>query len=225
MTLRRILIGLALVALLGPPIGLIAFRIVPPPVTPLMLIRLAQGEGLHKTWTPLAEISPRLRAAVIAAEDNLFCTHNGFDLDSLQDAFDDWQDDRRTRGASTISMQTAKNLFLWPGRDFLRKGAEAYVTVWMELLWPKSRIAEIYLNIAEWGPGLYGAEAAAQAYFRKPAAELSRREAALLAAVLPNPRRWSPARPTAYIANRAATLQRRMTQLGPALLACIGADP
>jgi monofunctional biosynthetic peptidoglycan transglycosylase len=162
---------------------------------------------------------------VIAAEDNLFCTHHGFDLGSLQDAFDDWQDDRRTRGASTISMQTSKNLFLWPGRDFVRKGAEAYVTAWMELLWPKTRIAEVYLNIAEWGPGLYGAEAAARAYFKKPAADLSRREAALLAAVLPNPRAWSPARPTAYIARRAATLQRRMTQLGPALLACIGGDP
>lgn len=225
MTLRRILTGLALVALIGPPVGLVAFRTLPPPVTPLMLIRLAEGESLHKTWTPLAEISPRLRAAVIAAEDNLFCTHHGFDLDSLQDAFDDWQDDRRTRGASTISMQTAKNLFLWPGRDFVRKGAEAYVTAWMELLWPKTRIAEVYLNVAEWGPGLYGAEAAARAYFKKPAADLSRREAALLAAVLPNPRAWSPTRPTAYIARRAATLQRRMTQLGPALLACIGGDP
>lgn len=223
--IRRILIGLALAALLGPPLGLIAFRVLPPPVTPLMLIRLAEGHGIAKTWVPLAEISPHLRAAVIAAEDNLFCTHNGFDIASLQDALADWQEDRRTRGASTISMQTAKNLFLWPGRDVVRKGAEAYVTVWLELLWPKPRIAEVYLNVAEWGPGLYGAEAAARTHFGKAAADLTRREAALLAAVLPNPLRWTPAKPSAYIANRASTLQRRMTQLGPALLACIGAEP
>lgn len=223
--IRRILLGLALAALLGPPLGLVAFRVLPPPITPLMLIRLVEGEELRKTWTPLARISPHLRAAVIAAEDNLFCTHSGFDVASLQDAFDDWQEDRRTRGASTISMQTAKNLFLWPGRDLIRKGAEAYVTLWLEFLWPKSRIAEVYLNIAEWGPGLYGAEAAAQTYFRKPAADLTRREAALLAAVLPNPRAWNPAQPTNYIANRAATLQRRAGQLGPALLACVGGEP
>lgn len=200
--LRKILSATAIVALLGPPIGLAALRVIPPPVTPLMLIRVFQGEGIAKSWMPLSRISPHLRAAVIAAEDNLFCTHAGFDLESLQDAVDDWSEGKRTRGASTISMQTAKNVFLWPGRDIVRKGAEAYVTAWMELLWPKSRIAEVYLNVAEWGPGLYGAEAAARHYFKKPAARLSRREAALLAAVLPNPLAWNPAKPTSYIANR-----------------------
>ncbi len=223
--LRKILSATAIVALLGPPIGLAALRVIPPPVTPLMLIRVFQGEGIAKSWMPLSRISPHLRAAVIAAEDNLFCTHAGFDLESLQDAVDDWSEGKRTRGASTISMQTAKNVFLWPGRDIVRKGAEAYVTAWMELLWPKSRIAEVYLNVAEWGPGLYGAEAAARHYFKKPAARLSRREAALLAAVLPNPLAWNPAKPTSYIANRASTLQRRMAQLGPDLLSCIGGEP
>jgi monofunctional glycosyltransferase len=223
--LRKILLWSALGILLAPPIGLVAFRIVPPPVTPLMLIRSAEGEGLTRTWKPLGEISPQLRAAVIASEDNLFCTHNGFDIGSIQDAMEDREAGRGTRGASTISMQTAKNLFLWPGRNLVRKGLEAYVTLWMEFLWPKSRIAEVYLNIAEWGPGLYGAEAAAQAYFRKPAASLTRRDAALLAAVLPNPRAWSPAKPTPYIQGRAQIIQRRMTQVGPALLDCVGGEP
>lgn len=223
--LRSIVLWVALVVLLAPPIGLVAFRIVPPPVTPLMLIRAAEGEGMVRTWKPLAEISPQLRAAVIASEDNLFCSHAGFDLDSLQDAMEDREAGRGSRGASTISMQTAKNLFLWPGRNLVRKGLEAYATLWMELLWPKSRIAEVYLNIAEWGPGLYGAEAAAQAYFHKPAASLTRRDAALLAAVLPNPRAWSPAKPTAYISGRAQIIQRRMAQVGPALLDCVGGEP
>lgn len=223
--IRKILLWTALVLLLGPPVGLVAFRVLPPPVTPLMLIRLAEGEGLTRTWKPLDEIAPQLRAAVIASEDNLFCTHTGFDLNSLQDAVEDWEAGRGTRGASTISMQTSKNLFLWPGRNLVRKGLEAYVTLWMELLWPKTRIAEVYLNIAEWGPGIYGAEAAAQAYFHKPAAKLTRRDAALMAAVLPNPRVWSPAKPTAYIARRSRIIQRRMTQVGPALLDCVGGEP
>jgi monofunctional biosynthetic peptidoglycan transglycosylase len=125
------------------------------------------------------------------------------------------------RGASTLSMQVAKNLFLWPGRDFARKGMEAYITVFIELLWSKRRIMEVYLNIAEWGDGLYGIEAAARKHFGKPAAALTPREAALLAAVLPNPREWSPAPPSPYIAGRADVIGRRAGQLG-ALLACVG---
>ncbi|WP_337997443.1 monofunctional biosynthetic peptidoglycan transglycosylase [Oleispirillum naphthae] len=215
----------ALVVLLGPPVALALFRVLPVPATPLMLIRLAQGEGLDRTWVPLSAVSPHLRAAVIAAEDNRFCTHWGFDLGSLQDAVEDWDSGKRLRGASTISMQTAKNFLLWPGRDFLRKGLEAYATLWMELLWPKTRIAEVYLNIAEWGPGTYGAEAAARRYFKTSAARLSRRQAALLAATLPSPRNWSPAAPSAYVAGRAAILHRRMAQLGPDFLGCIGGKP
>lgn len=222
--LRRVVIGAALVVLAGPPLGVLFYRVAPPPLTPLMVIRLFEGEGLRKDWTGLEGISPQLRAAVIAAEDNLFCDHHGFDLGSLQDAIEDWAAGERVRGASTLTMQTGKNLFLWPGRSLLRKGLEAYVTVWLELLWPKARIAEVYLNIAEWGPGLYGAEAAARHYFGVPAARLSRRQAALMAAVLPNPRGWSPARPTAYIRDRARTLETRMRQLGPRL-GCIGGQP
>ncbi len=222
--LRTALIAVVVALAAIPPVGLIVFRVVPPPITPLMIIRLFEGEGLSRDWTELAEISPRLRAAVIAGEDNLFCEHFGFDVDSIQAAYADWSDGKPTRGASTLSMQTGKNLFLWPGRNLVRKGLEAYVTGWMELLWPKRRIAEVYLNIAEWGPGIYGAEAAAEHYFGVPANELSRRQAALMAAVLPNPREWSPAKPTAYIRERARTLEKRMHQLGPRL-ECVGGKP
>jgi monofunctional biosynthetic peptidoglycan transglycosylase len=216
--------AVALVVLAGPPVGLVVYRLLPPPITPLMVIRLVEGEGLTRDWMGLESISPYLRAAVIAGEDNLFCRHHGFDVDSLRDAYDEWMDGGRARGASTLSMQTSKNLFLWPGRSALRKGLEAYVTVWLEVLWPKDRIIEVYLNIAEWGPGIYGAEAAARHYFRVPAARLSRQQAARMAAVLPNPRGWSPARPTDYIRERAAVLERRAGQLGP-LLACVGGKP
>ena len=221
--LRRFLAILLLALLLVPPGLVLIYRIVPPPLTPLMVIRLFEGEGLDRDWTPLARIAPELRAAVIAAEDNLFCEHSGFDWKALRQAFDDYRDGDSMRGASTISMQTAKNVFLWPGRTMVRKAIEAWFTTLIELAWPKRRILEVYLNVAEWGPGLYGAEAAAQHHFNKPAADLSRREAALLAAVLPNPRRWSASKPSNYIAGRATTIQRRMGQLGPRL-DCVAAD-
>ena len=222
--LKRVAIAAALAVLSGPPLFLIAFRILPPPATPLMAIRLAEGEGLDHTWVPLSAISPQLRAAVIAAEDNRFCIHRGFDALALQDAIEDWEAGKRARGASTITMQTAKNLFLWPGRSLVRKGIEAYITLWLEFLWPKRRIAEVYLNVAEWGPGIYGAEAAARRHFRVSADRLSRRQAALMAAVLPNPRKLSPATPSPYVRARADALLRRMGQLGP-LLDCVGGRP
>lgn len=222
--LRRAAIAVALAVLLAPIAGLLVYRVLPPPITPLMVIRLAEGEGLRRQWVDLAAVSPYLRAAVIAGEDNLFCRHHGFDVASIEDAYDEWAAGGRVRGASTISMQTSRNLFLWPGRNLVRKALEAYVTVWLELLWPKGRIEEVYLNIVEWGPGIYGAEAAARHYFGVPAARLSRHEAALMAAVLPDPRLWSPARPTAYIEERARVLERRMGQLGP-LLSCVGGRP
>ncbi len=223
--LRVAAIGLGIFILAAPPLVLTAFRLLPLPPTPLMLMRAASGEGMDRRWVPLSAVSPRLRAAIVASEDNLFCAHRGFDLGSLQDAIEDWEAGRRTRGASTLSMQTAKNVFLWPGRSLLRKALEAYATVWLELLWPKPRIAEVYLNIAEWGPGIFGAEAAARRHFGTSAAKLTRRQAALLAAVLPNPRIWSPRDPTAYIADRARIIERRMDQIGPALLACVGGKP
>ncbi len=219
--LRRFAIGILAALLLGPPALILVYRVIPPPLTPLMVIRLFEGEGLRKDWTGLAHIAPSLAQAVIAAEDNRFCEHSGFDWQAIQDAYQEYRDGERLRGASTISMQTAKNLLLWPGRSFARKGLEAWLTLQLELLWPKRRIMEVYLNIAEWGPGIYGAEAAAQTFFGKPAADLTRRESALLAAVLPNPRRWSPAQPTPYIQRRAGTIAARIGQLGP-LLDCVG---
>ena len=215
--LRRFALGL-LCLLVGLPLALIAlYAAAPPPITPLMVIRLFEGEGLDKQWVSLAEISPHLPRAVIAAEDNNFCQHNGFDWDAIQDAIEEYQDGRRLRGASTLSMQTAKNIFLWPGRDYLRKGLEAYLTALLELFWDKQRILEVYLNIAEFSSGVYGAEAAARHYFNRPAKDLSRRQAALLATVLPSPRKRSAAKPTQAQARHAITIQRRIGQIRPLL--------
>ena len=217
---RRILLGGLLVLLLGPPALLLVYRFLPVPITPLMVIRLAEGEGLRQRWVSLEEIAPVLPQAVIAAEDNRFCEHVGFDWQELQGQIDALRAGEPARGASTITMQTAKNLFLWPGGGFVRKALEAWLTPQIELLWPKRRIVEVYLNVAEFGPGIYGAEAAARAYFEKSASGLSAREAALLAAVLPRPRNWSPARPTAYLERRARTIRTRIDQLGP-MLDCV----
>ena len=152
---------------------LIVFAFVPPPATPLMLIRLVQGYGIAKDWTRLEDIAPSLPRSVIAAEDNLFCQHSGFDWRALRGELDAALEGERPRGASTMTMQTAKNLFLWPGRDPLRKIVEAWLTPQIELLWTKRRIMEVYLNIVELGPGIYGAEAAARHWFKKPAAKLT----------------------------------------------------
>lgn len=214
------LVRLALVLLVVVPVLLVAaYRFLPVPITPLMAIRGIDGAGLARQWTALGDIPAAVPQAVIASEDNLFCRHDGFDWRAVEESIDDYASGRRTRGASTLSMQTAKNLFLWPGRDFVRKGLEAYLTVVVEAILPKRRILEIYLNVAEWGDGVYGVAAAARAHFRKPVGALTGREAALLAAVLPNPRAWSPARPTRYIDERARIIDRRVDQLGP-LLSC-----
>lgn len=211
---RRRLVVMAATILVGVPLGLtVLYRLVPPPVTPLMVIRLVQGHGLDKDWRPLDRISPHLRRAVIAAEDAKFCSHWGFDWQAIDNAIERYDEGGRVLGASTISMQTAKNVFLWPGRTFLRKGLEAYLTLYVEALWPKRRILEVYLNVAEFGPGLYGAEAAARRHFGTSAAELTAREAALLAAVLPDPLRRSPSRPSAYVASRAALIDARADQV------------
>ncbi|UEM01510.1 monofunctional biosynthetic peptidoglycan transglycosylase [Skermanella rosea] len=188
----------------------VLYRAVPPPGTPLMLIRAFGGAGIEKDWVGLESLSGALPRAVIASEDSLFCSHAGFDWDSLRQAWQGNLAGRSLRGGSTITMQTAKNAYLWQDRTYLRKGLEAWFTLWIELVWPKARIMEVYLNIIEWGDGIYGAEAAARAYFGKPASALTRREAALMAAVLPNPLRWSPAKPTRYIAGRANVIQQRM---------------
>jgi monofunctional biosynthetic peptidoglycan transglycosylase len=181
------------------------YRFVPPPVTPLMLMRvieqLAKGEELklNKDWVPYHKISPNLVKAVITSEDNNFLDHYGIDFEAIEKARKLNERGKKLRGASTISQQTAKNVFLWPGRNYIRKGMEVYFTYLIELTWSKQRIIEVYLNEIEMGDGIYGAEMASQIYFHKPAIDLTRSEAALIAAVLPNPRKWSPAHPTSYI--------------------------
>ena len=209
----RLVKGLALIFIIFPLVLTLLFRWVPPPATPLMVLRWFEGHGLDRRWTPLEDISPHLMRAVIASEDAKFCTHWGFDWAAINNAIDRYEEGGRVLGASTVSMQTAKNVFLWPGRNFLRKGIEAYLTLYLETLWPKRRILEVYLNIAEWGPGLYGAEAGARHHFRKSAKTLTAREAALLVLVLPDPLDRSAARPGAWMARRADTIQARMNQV------------
>jgi monofunctional biosynthetic peptidoglycan transglycosylase len=202
-------------------LGALCFRFVPVPFTPLMIIRLAEQRAdghplrLEKSWRSLDRISPRLQEAVVASEDQRFFLHHGFDWDAIGSAFTANGRGRRKLGASTISQQTAKNLFLWPDRTWLRKGLEVWFTVLIEALWPKRRILEVYLNIIETGDGVYGAEAAGQRYFQTPASALSSSQAALLAASLPNPRAWSPARPTGYLLRRRTWIMRQMDHLGP----------
>lgn len=211
--LRRLLLAAIFIFVLL-PLGLaLLFRWLAPPVTPLMLIRWVEGYGIEKSWTPIEAMSPNLIRAVLAAEDAKFCTHSGFDWAAIDNAIDRYEEGGKVLGASTISMQTAKNVFLWPGRNFVRKGLEAWLTLYVEILWPKARILEIYLNIAEWGEGIYGAEAAARHHFRKSAKTLTPREAALLALVLPDPLDRSAARPGAWMARRAETIQARMNQV------------
>jgi monofunctional biosynthetic peptidoglycan transglycosylase len=178
------------------------------------------------SWVDLAHISPNLPLAVVASEDQKFPEHWGFDVEAIEKAYAFNQHSHRVRGASTISQQVAKNLFLWSGRSYFRKGLEAYFTVLIEGFWPKRRILEIYLNIAEFGYGTYGAEAAAQRFFHKNAAHLSRGDAALLAAVLPNPEKFSAAAPSRYILERRDWILRQMQALGgPEMLDEIDAYP
>jgi len=198
----------------------VVYRTVPPPITPLMFLRLFEGEGITKDWVSYDSISPNLARAVIAAEDSGFCEHWGFEFGAIEQAWKRLLSKKsmtRLKGGSTISNQTAKNVFLWPG-DYLatriaRKLVEPYFTLLIEFFWTKKRILEVYLNVVEWGPGIYGAEAAARTYFKKPAGALTRREAALLAAVLPNPRRLNAGNPTGYVRNRASTIQARMNDV------------
>lgn len=197
----------------------IIYRFVRPPVTPLQLIRvaehIAQGEKvkMSRDWVKLRDISPHMVQAVVAAEDNNFMKHHGFDLEAIKKARELNKKRKNKLGASTISQQTAKNVFLWPDRTWLRKGLEVYFTGLIEIFWGKRRIMEVYLNVIEMGDGIYGVERAAGKYYRKPASDLNRAEAAMIAAVLPNPRRWSPAAPTAYIQRKQQRIMRVMNQL------------
>ena len=214
--LDRLTIALRGVALAG--VGLVVasmlwagiYGFVTPPATLTMVQRKISGAEIHNPWTPLEEISPHLITAVIAAEDTRFCLHHGLDFEAIEDAMEEAENGARLRGASTISQQTAKNAFLWNGGGWVRKGAEAWMTMLIETFWPKRRVMEVYLNIAEWGDGYFGAEAAAQARFKKRARDLTKREAALLATVLPNPHKWRVDPPGPYVRGRVHTVRKRM---------------
>ena len=194
----------------------IFYRFVPPPFTPLMLIRCYEkGQfNIHKDWVSIDRISPDLALAVVAGEDNNFLIHNGFDFDAIKKAvkFNEAHKNK-TIGASTISQQTAKNVFLWNGRNYIRKGFEVYFTALIETFWSKKRIMEIYLNEIEMGDGIYGAEMASKTYFKKPAINMTRKEAAMISAIVPNPRYWSPLKPNATVNYRQEVILWNMNNI------------
>ena len=207
--LGKLLLTLFVLLVAAPVLLLLIFRFLPLPGTPQMLWSLAQSKGAHYRWSD--NIPPFLGKAVIGSEDQNFCNHSGFDWKSIDQAMaaHERHPARRLRGASTISQQTARTLFLVPIRSWVRKGAEAYLTVLIEALWPKKRILEAYLNLVDWGHGNFGADAAARAYFGIDASRLTRNQAARLAAILPDPDKWNAAKPGPYIAERSQTLIAR----------------
>ena len=222
MKLGRALLILLLTLVLLPIGGVLIHAVVPPPTTLLMVQQAVAGHGLDYRWRSLNRISPRLVEAVIASEDAQFCSHDGFDFKAIEKAMDSNARGRKVRGGSTISQQTAKNVFLWPGRSWIRKGMEAGYTVLIETVWSKRRIMEVYLNVAEWAPGVYGAEAAARHWYGKDADQLTAREAARLAAILPSPRRYSASKPGPYVRRRASRVQAAMgTVRNDGLAACV----
>jgi len=214
---RNIIIGLFLFSILQ----VVILKFVPVYITPLMVIRCFEqySDGKEVTmehkWVPLEKISPYLPQAVIASEDNLFLEHSGFDFEQIEKAREEAEKGIRFRGASTISQQTAKNVFLWPGRSYLRKGLEAYYTFLIELVWGKKRIMEVYLNSIEMGDGIYGAEAVARKHFDKPADLLTRDECALIAATLPNPLKFNSAKPSGYMQKRKKQIISLMEKIKP----------
>lgn len=216
---RRLLKAMALAVLLllgGSLAGVLVLRWAPVPTTALMLARRLEPKARAQVhaWVPLEEIAPSLGLAVLAAEDQNFSEHWGFDWQAIEKALAHNEKSRRKRGASTVSQQTAKNLFLWEGRTWVRKGFEAWFTLLLELAWPKRRILEVYLNSVEFGEGVFGAEAAARTFFRKPAKRLSAEESALLAAVLPSPRRFRADAPSPYVRGRQAWILEQMRLMG-----------
>jgi monofunctional biosynthetic peptidoglycan transglycosylase len=198
----------------------IIFKFVPVPYTPLMVSRAVENKLAGKEmycnhdWVPIEKISKNLQKAVIASEDGTFLKHHGFDFSAMQKALKNNQKGRKIKGGSTISQQTAKNVFLWQGRSYIRKGFEAYFTVLIELVWGKERIMEVYLNSIEMGDGVYGAQAAAEYWYRKDASNLSTREAAGIAAILPNPRKYKATNSTVYINRRKDKIVRVMRYVG-----------
>lgn len=197
------------------------YRFVNPPITLLMIQRNMERSSadkpskMEKKWVKFDDISDNMKRAAVSAEDQLFLKHIGFDVKAIEKAFETNKKGKKVKGGSTISQQTAKNVFLWPGRSWIRKGFEAYFTLLIEICWSKERILEVYLNVIEMGDGIYGAEAAAQSYFGKSCSKLTRSQAALIASCFPNPRRWTPRRPTPYIKHRQYLIMRNMQRLGP----------
>ena len=221
-TLARRLATLVFLIALIPFVGVTIHAVLPVPITSLMVIRAFEGEGLDYRWRGFDDISPNLVRAAIAAEDARFCAHSGFDMEAIQQALAANEAGGNLRGGSTISQQTAKNVFLWPGRSWLRKGLEAGYTVLIEAVWSKKRIVHVYLNVAEFGPGVYGAEAGARYWFGKSARDLTPREAARMAAILPSPRRYNAGSPGPYVRRRASRIQAAMgTIRNEGLDACV----
>jgi monofunctional biosynthetic peptidoglycan transglycosylase len=214
--IRRTLAILFAFAVPIPILLILLFRFVPVPGTPQMLTWLIVGDPVHYQWVDYENISPALGRAVIGAEDQDFCTHHGFDWKDIHEALREHQRHPRKplRGASTISQQVARTMFLLPVRSWVRKGVEAYLTVLIEALWPKKRILTAYLNLVDWGHGNFGAEAASQAYFHKSASRLTTAEAARLAAILPNPQKWHADAPGPYVAGRSKTIVSRAGEVG-----------
>lgn len=217
--IARIVVIASLILAVGSAALILVYRFVPP-VSTLMLARWLQGEPVDRHYVPLGRISDFLRIAVIVSEDARFCRHSGVDWGALREVIDEADADGPTRGASTIAMQTAKNLFLWPSRSYIRKGVEIPLALLIGLEWRKRRILEVYLNVAEWGEGIFGAEAAARHYFNKSADKLDAREAALLATALPAPSRRNSARPSRRHSGLAARIMARAHTADP-LVACV----
>lgn len=215
--LGRILVWFLMVTI----IWVLLYRFINPPITLLMVLRNIERSSdgkpakMEKKWVDFDEMSDNMKRAAVSAEDQLFLKHIGFDVKAIEKAFKTNKKGKKVKGGSTISQQTAKNVFLWPGRSWVRKGFEAYFTLLIEMLWSKERILEVYLNVIEMGDGIYGAEAAAQAYFGKSCTNLTRSQAALIAACFPNPRRWTPKKPTTYIKHRQYLILKNMRRLGP----------
>lgn len=222
--MRRALLALLGLGALATALPIALLRVVPPLTTSFMVQRwLGHGasgrcRSIDYDWVGWDAISPQAKLAVLASEDQRFAEHGGFDLKQIREAVSERRAGERLRGASTISQQVAKNLFLWPAPSFVRKAIEAWLTLWIEALWPKRRILEVYLNVAQMGPCTFGVEAAARRFFAMPAARLGAHQAALLASVLPDPERRHAEAPTSWLRARAAQIEREMRQLGPGAL-------
>ena len=220
-TLQKVLQWAVILFFATSILAVVAYKWLPVPVTPLMLIRSVQqmshGEHIRMRhhWVPIEEMSKHLPVAVIASEDQRFLEHHGFDFNAIEQALDERRSGKRKRGGSTISQQTAKNVFLWPRSSWVRKGLEAYFTVLIELCWSKERIMEVYLNSIEMGDGIYGAEAVAQLNFGRPTSELTRANCALIAATLPNPLKFSSKNPSNYMLKRQTWIMRQMKYIKP----------